>query len=279
MKKLLLLLLMMAVVSVYFINSEKVCAATVVYNPDLMLLSLADVEIANEIADGDDNLFVQTLTQIGYDNYESGSSSEVEEGYEIFGFTLTADEVNLMLDYPYAVPGWLIASKTAVSKTQTLYSDASDGSIANSFQHAYWNVLMVKLIGYGLAEAYANAHENYEGNPLIHKTMDLYNNQKGRDFADNISGIFWKSNDTLATMTQTLVTDGELKYILFDYEYVSAYIYFNKQIDTVYSTADLLAYTDSIYPIYTPDYEIIDMRTNPGPIIVPMIYIDKGVEF
>ena len=63
-----------------------------------------------------------------------------------------------------------------------------------------------------------------------------------------------------------------LLFILFDFEYVSAYTYYDDRIVESYSTGDFIAYTDSDLPIYTPDYEIIDLRTKPGPIIVPNSY-------
>lgn len=266
---------------------QNVNASDPTYDPELMFLSIKDVEIANGIADGDDELFVVTLTQMGYDNFVSGSSSEVDEGYTIFGVNLTNDEVELLIDYPHLAPLWFLASQIALSKTAELYENQTDGTIANSFQHSYWNVLMVKYIGYNRAQDFATAHEAFDGNPWIHKSMDLFNNESGRNFANGISGLFWKSDNTLATMTNTLVTDGLLKYILFDYEYISAYVYYdNFVIEVEYSNMDLHAYTDNSYPIHMPEFEIIDNRTNPGPIIRPMdlmfiaeeviIYVEEG---
>lgn len=126
--------------------------------------------------------------------------------------------------------------------------------------------------GYDLAEDFATAHENYEGNEWIHKSMDLFNNQQGRDFADGISGLFWKSDGTLATMTQDLVSNGDLKYIMFDYEYVHTYIYYDGGIIVpVYAEGDFHAYTDGSTPIYLPEIQIDDRRSIPGPIIMPML--------
>ena len=272
MKKLLVILISLFGITI-FSSMGIVSASTTSYDPSMMLLSITDVQIANDIAGSDEELFVETLAQIGYDNYISGSSSAVEGMYEIFGYSLTSDEVALLLFNPGAAPFWLYTAQTALSTTPTFYpgDDSKDGHIGNSFQHAYWNVLMVKYIGISLAEAFATAHEERPNNPWIHKSMDLYNNEKGRDFADNISWIIFKSDATLATMTQDLVDNGELKYILFDYEYISAYIYYDGGIiEPVYDTGNFHAYSDGTIPIYLPEIEIIDRRTKPGPIIMPL---------
>ncbi len=286
MKKIIMFLLVFLIGIVVTGNTEGVNASSPNYNPDLMLLSITDVEIATEVADGDNALFVETLSQMGYDNYEAGSSSYVDEGYTIFGKNLTVDEINLLIANPLVALDWVYCGLTAETKTASLYTNANDGTIANSFQHAYWNVLMVKHLGYELAEDFATAHENYEGNPWIHKSMDLYNNEQGRDYADTISWLWLKSANRLATMTQDLVTDGNLRYILWNYQYISAYIYYDGGvIEPVYDNGDFHSYTDGATPIYLPEIEIIDRRSKPGPIIMPMsivpdeeeiIYVEEG---
>lgn len=280
MKKLFLILLMFTFILTLLANGNTVEASSTTHNPDLMLLSITDVEIANEIADGDEELFVETLAQMGYDNYNSGSSSEVPGMYEIFGFTLTSDEVELLLLNPLVAPFWVEASQKALSTTPTLYpGESGDGNLGSSFQHAYWNVLMVKCIGADLAEAFATAHEERPNNPWIHKHMDLHNNQKGRELALTISWIAFKSDSTLATMTQELVENGDLKYILFDYEYIHTYIYYdNGVIVPVYGLGDFHSYTDGATPIYLPEIQIDDRRSKPGPIIMPMSLLPVNAE-
>lgn len=187
---------------------------------------------------------------------------------------LTADEINALLDNPLAAPFWVYSAEKAIAKTDELFGTTADGSKANSFQHAYWNVLMMKYIGSVYAEIFATGHENYDGNPWIHKSMDLYNNEQGRFFASGISGLFWKSDNTLVTMTKDLVTNGELRYILFNYEYIHTFIYYDGSvIEPVYARGDFHAYTDGTTPIYLPEIQIDDRRSKPGPIIMPMSVI------
>lgn len=138
---------------------------------------------------------------------------------------------------------------------------------------------MVKCIGADLAEAFATAHEERPNNPWIHKHMDLHNNQKGRELALTISWIAFKSDSTLATMTQELVENGDLKYILFDYEYIHTYIYYdNGVIIPVYGLGDFHSYTDGATPIYLPEIQIDDRRSKPGPIIMPMSLLPVNAE-
>ena len=280
MKRIFIVLLMLIFILTLAANGNTVEASSPTHNTDLMLISITDVEIANEIANGDGELFVETLAQMGYDNYNSGSSSEVPGMYEIFGFNLTSDEVALLLTNPLAAPFWVSTAQKALSTTPNLYpNEANDGQLGNSFQHAYWNVLMVKYIGVELVEAFATAHEERPNNPWIHKHMDLHNNEKGRELAITISWIAFKSDSTLATMTQELVENGDLKYILFEYEYIHTYIYYdNNVIDPVYELGDFHSYTDGATPIYLPEIQIDDRRSEPGPIIMPMSLLPEDEE-
>jgi hypothetical protein len=138
---------------------------------------------------------------------------------------------------------------------------------------------MVKYIGVDLAEAFATAHEERPDNPWIHKHMDLHNNEKDRELAQTISWIVTKSDSTLATMTQELVENGDLKYILLEYEYIHTYIYYdNGVIVPVYAYGDFHSYTDGATPIYLPEIQIDDRRSKPGPIIMPMSLLPGNEE-
>ena len=90
MKKVIFSLLIVLMVLV-FKNTVVVKATS--HDPDLMLLSFADVETALEFANGNDEVFVETLSQIGYDNYNNGSSTSVGTRLEIFGVNLTTTEI------------------------------------------------------------------------------------------------------------------------------------------------------------------------------------------
>ena len=247
------------------------------YNVNEMYLSINDVEYAYSRSNGDHTLFTELLITIGTKNYHEKHSEFNDEfsiqsyydgdQYNIFGRTLTGSEISLMIQYPFYVPSWIKASNTALSKTNELYSKTSDGSIANAFLHAYWNVLMVKKMNVSLAKKFATAHEDYNNNPTIHKDMDLFNNNVGRDFAEGISNLSSKSDSWLAQEVKSkLIEKGITKYILFNYSYLHYIIYFDYYTDFIYHNHDFYAYTNRTTPISVPDYEIIDLRGKIGPV-------------
>ena len=59
----------------------------------------------------------------------------------------------------------------------------NDGTLANAWQHAYCNCLVTARCGVEAAQGLWDAHEEYEGNPCTHATMDLHNNEIGRQVA------------------------------------------------------------------------------------------------
>lgn len=53
----------------------------------------------------------------------------------------------------------------------------------DAFRHCFWNNLMVAATSQDFARAWADAHEEKPGNPVIEKTMDIRNNFDGRRLA------------------------------------------------------------------------------------------------
>ena len=80
----------------------------------------------------------------------------------------------------------LFEAREAVNICSTLYSNVSlHNGNGDAFRHFYWNFRMCRNGGIGevWAERWASAHESDIGNPVLEKTMDLFNNAKGRSFA------------------------------------------------------------------------------------------------
>ena len=82
---------------------------------------------------------------------------------------------------------------------------------ADAFRHAYWNALDSAEFGPNITKIFTTAHEAFScGLP---KTMDLYNNQKGRqNTADNGFG-FTTSNSMIKSSILNDVYLGNLVYI------------------------------------------------------------------
>ncbi len=60
-------------------------------------------------------------------------------------------------------------------------SESGDGYKGNAFLHSYWHAVMVHRMNGSMAQAlgFGDRHEDYPGNDINHKTMDLHNNWLG----------------------------------------------------------------------------------------------------
>lgn len=103
-----------------------------------------------------------------------------------FGPKLTQAEINLTKLSPSDAVKVLKSKERAEYWTKVWYQYASGhNDNADAFRHAIWNTFMVQKIGIREAKKWADAHEDFKGNPYLEKKMDLHNNQLGRSL--NIS--------------------------------------------------------------------------------------------
>ncbi len=77
----------------------------------------------------------------------------------------------------------------------------------DAFRHAYWNALMTQRFGDDFATRFATAHEMVPGNPQLRETMDLFNNEVGRNIALANPEA---SSEELAQLIQEAGQRGEL---------------------------------------------------------------------
>jgi len=109
--------------------------------------------------------------------------------------------------------------------TNSRYPNWKDGDRGNAFRHALWNAIMALNITKTKAEIFANAHEDvgmtdaelmydeWNGyNGLMHKSMDLHNNAKGRDCVSWYEVPYAVTNTDLANRVQEKMNNGELFY-------------------------------------------------------------------
>ena len=191
--------------------------------------------------------------------------------YSIFGKPLTSEELYLISTTDIQIISlWYHSSQIALIETENRFEDYGDGTIANAFQHAYWNILMVKYMNIYHAENFATAHENYDDNPISHKTMDLINNLVARNFASTLNNINQISDSNLSSLTyEELILEGLTVYLL-EYSYLRYIHIFPNRTQYIYQTDELLTYTNKIIPISIPNYEVIDFRGRDKPIPLPL---------
>ncbi|GGM35277.1 DUF6973 domain-containing protein [Microbacterium saperdae] len=110
----------------------------------------------------------------------------------------------------------LVSCNIAKGNADTAAADAanrfSSTSLHNgkgdAYRHCYWNALMTRHIGANAAMKIAANHESLSSGPAKEKTMDTYNNAKGRTAGSNASSdsaarstcYTWANNGTLRTL-------------------------------------------------------------------------------
>ena len=77
----------------------------------------------------------------------------------------------------------------------------------DAFRHCFWNSRLTKEFGVGWTRQFTTAHEALPDNSAARESMDLFNNERGRQIAiDNPDATV----DELATLVRASVTDGRL---------------------------------------------------------------------
>lgn len=132
------------------------------------------------------------------------NNGAITPSYTIWGMNLNAQELALVVLYPWEAISVYNDAQTALTRAQALYQSSTlyQGN-GDAFRHAYWNALMVDDVGVILAEAFATAHE-YETPDGIDKTMDLNNNVEGRNIGQ------YTTRDKYETSVKNYVSWGWL---------------------------------------------------------------------
>ena len=200
----------------------------------------------------------------------------------IFDYKLTVLEIALLVTHFLYIPYVFLARSTTLSVTQSIYPDScSDGQIGNAFQHAYWTMLLCKYTSSAFAIAFVTAHEEYDNNDDLNKNMDLHNNNKAYDYylSNNISSNTYTEGQ-LANIVLSLMSDGELIYVIFNYRYLSRIVYYEATGLMIrnYSNGNFYSYTNSTEPFNVPPpLKVIVSKDSDGPIITPTSFTDKSI--
>ncbi len=124
-----------------------------------------------------------TLKQIRKLYAKSESNGEITTQISYSGYVLNSEEEALFWEDPFKATQALYYGLGAMDETESVFGDNGVNDASDAFRHAYWNALMVRHIDYTWANRWATAHEYYSSG--LPKTMDLWNNYKGRQIGNN----------------------------------------------------------------------------------------------
>ncbi|WP_094229022.1 DUF6973 domain-containing protein [Methanolobus psychrotolerans] len=141
---------------------------------------------------------------------KSKSDGTISTKISYYGFTLNPAEEALFYENSWKAINSCYYGKKAMDRTKSIFGFNGADDASDAFRHTYWNALMVKHIDYTWAERWATAHEyNSSGLP---KTMDLWNNNKGRGIGNNNPSA---SDSTISNKVVIVLNSGnQLKKIV-----------------------------------------------------------------
>jgi anti-sigma28 factor (negative regulator of flagellin synthesis) len=121
----------------------------------------------------------------------------------------TTREFQTMFIHPISAFVVYNNSQKALGYAFSLYSeDGIHNGKGDAFRHALWNAMNTRDLGKVIAKKYADAHEDYKGNPTGEKNMDLKNNEIGREIGENNPKA---SDHELIKIIKERLENGELQ--------------------------------------------------------------------
>lgn len=128
----------------------------------------------------------------------------------LFGkFGLSREEADLLRARTLPLPDALTIqsiSEEAVAEGKARFNGSTIGK-SDAFRHVYANALLTQRFGEEWTQQFTTAHEGPDGNSPAEKSMDLHNNQYGRNL-----GLKYPTatGEELAAQVQKAIDDGHL---------------------------------------------------------------------
>ena len=154
-------------------------------------------------------------TRILVDIHQAKSNSVTPSYLPVDSSTLNEAEKELVKANPIQATGVFHCATLANRYTNNRYqSYAIYNDNGDAFRHMVWNALMTKDFslygtqlshGRSIAKLWSDAHENYSSNPPLEKSMDLHNNNIGR----NLVTLEMHSNDLISSACFNAVRSGK----------------------------------------------------------------------
>jgi len=119
---------------------------------------------------------------------------------------LNGAEKAYLRNHPHHVLALKESRSAAFAETQRRFGKNARNDKSDAFRHCFWSALLARELGYVNALAFTSAHENFPGNNIKEKQMDLHNNRAGLDIGRNKG-----SNAQLSTRCMAALQSGKLK--------------------------------------------------------------------
>ncbi|ABE52036.1 DUF6973 domain-containing protein [Methanococcoides burtonii] len=153
------------------------------------------------------NYTLQKIREL-YDVSKSDRDGSSRVSYP--GYYLNDQEALLFTENPWKGAKSCFYGLSSESETVNVFGFNGANDASDAFRHTYWNALMVRHIDYTWAYRWATAHEYYSSG--LPKTMDLWNNIKGRQIGSNNPSA---SDSTLSSKVVIALNSGnQLKKIV-----------------------------------------------------------------
>ncbi len=168
------------------------------------LVSRQHVDLYVENVEYRNAMIAANYPLIGTDSWANAAWEMVKD--EGWG-DLTAEEQRMARANSGEFMIYALSAQGARIETRLRYNGHQDGTISNSFQHAYWNALLTTRMSQRRAREWTNAHEF--GQNGIGTQMDLFNNAVGITIADSE----FNGSQSLSGMIFRAVSEGRMRYI------------------------------------------------------------------
>lgn len=122
---------------------------------------------------------------------------------------LNDEEETIFISNPVAGLFAVSCAYTATEWTNNLF-DSSVTYLGNgdAYRHSFWQAILAEAYGVDYAKRWGDAHESETTN-IIDKTMDLINNDIGRELGASITG-YQQIEARLSSLLLTKIANGEL---------------------------------------------------------------------
>lgn len=121
-------------------------------------------------------------------------------------------EKSLITRYPFsAFQVWMAKNKAIELTIKYFPKKGHHNNDADAFRHATWSALSTGSIGAGKTQLFTDSHEEIGIQPLAEKEMDLHNNARGREIAEELKSENKYNEQEIVERVLMEIKTGKLK--------------------------------------------------------------------